>query len=139
MGNVGGSIFGPKMTPAKRSVFEKYHWYWWERLYSALGLCDWWYKQTQWPNYRSDENESELYDVCVGHRVEASQQGVGDGHSSRDPDAHGVGQIQDHTHGYSYETHMQLPCTLKIYKQYMCTQKDTFKQICLHFIISSIV
>ena len=58
--------------------------------------------------HQADENEDELYDVCVGHRVETSQQGVGDGHGCGDPDAHGVGQIQDHAHGYTYKTHMQL-------------------------------
>ena len=48
--------------------------------------------------HQADEDEDELYDIRVGHRVEASQQGVGDRHGSRDPDADGVGQIQDHTH-----------------------------------------
>lgn len=48
--------------------------------------------------HQADENENELYDVCVGDRVKTSQQSVGDGHSSRNPDAHSIGQIQDHTH-----------------------------------------
>lgn len=51
--------------------------------------------------HQADEDEDKLYDVCVGHRVEASHQGVGDGYRSRNPDAHGVRQVQDHTHGYT--------------------------------------
>lgn len=49
--------------------------------------------------HQADEDEDELYDVCVSHRVETSQQSICDGNSGRDPDAHRVGQIQDHTHG----------------------------------------
>lgn len=52
--------------------------------------------------HQADEDEDELDDVSVGHRVEASQQGVGDGHRCRDPDAHSVGQVQDHAHGDAF-------------------------------------
>lgn len=65
--------------------------------------------------HQADEDENELYDVRVGHRVEPPHQGVGDGHSSRDPDAHIVGQIQDHTHSNTCFIHTNthtsvLPC-----------------------------
>lgn len=55
--------------------------------------------------YQGDEDEGELNDVSVGHRVEAAQQGVDDGHASRDPDARSVGQVQDHAHGYALKTY----------------------------------
>lgn len=54
--------------------------------------------------HQADEYQDELYDISVGHRVETSQQGVGDGHSNRDPDAQSVGHIQDHAHGPSCQT-----------------------------------
>lgn len=41
--------------------------------------------------YCAEEHEDELNDVRVSHRVETPQQGVDDGDSSRDPDAHCVG------------------------------------------------
>jgi hypothetical protein len=53
--------------------------------------------------YCAEEHEDELNDVCVGHRVETPQQGVGDGYGSRDPDAHCVGYIQNNAHDSTWE------------------------------------
>lgn len=43
--------------------------------------------------YQADEDEDKLYKICVGHRVEASHQCVGDGYGCRDPNANPEGQI----------------------------------------------
>lgn len=51
--------------------------------------------------HQADEDEDELYDVRVRDGVQAPHQRVGDGHGGRNPDAHGVGEIQDHAHGYT--------------------------------------
>lgn len=52
--------------------------------------------------HQANKYEDELNYVCVRHRVEATQQCVGDGYSSRDPDAHSKGEVQNHAHGSSY-------------------------------------
>lgn len=52
--------------------------------------------------HQASKYEDELDYVCVRYRVEAAQQRVGDGDSSRDPDAHSEGQVQNHAHGSSY-------------------------------------
>lgn len=49
--------------------------------------------------HQADKDEQQLYNVCVGHRVETPHQCVEDGDGSRDPDADGKGQVQDHAHG----------------------------------------
>lgn len=51
--------------------------------------------------YQADEDEDQLDDVCVRHRVQAPHQRVGDGHGGRDPDADGVGEVQDHAHSHT--------------------------------------
>lgn len=51
--------------------------------------------------HQANKYQDELNYVCIGYRVEPSQQRVGDGNSSRDPNAHSKGQVQDHAHGSS--------------------------------------
>lgn len=51
--------------------------------------------------HQADENKDKLDDVSVRHGVQAPHQRVGDGHGGRNPDAHSVGEIQDHTHSYA--------------------------------------
>lgn len=55
-------------------------------------------------HHQAAKDEDQLYNICVRHRVEASQQRVDDGNSDRDPDAHREGQVQNHAHGSSYKS-----------------------------------
>lgn len=56
-------------------------------------------------HHQAAKDEDQLYNICVCHGVEASQQCVDDGNSGRDSDAHREGQVQNHAHSSSYETH----------------------------------
>lgn len=54
--------------------------------------------------HQASKYEDELDYICVRYRIEATQQRVGNGDSSRDPDAHSEGQVQNHAHGPSYSS-----------------------------------
>lgn len=58
-------------------------------------------EKTPEDTHQAEEGESQLDDVSVGHRVEASQQRVDDGHGRGDPDTEGEGQVQDDADGDS--------------------------------------
>ena len=52
-------------------------------------------------SHQADDDDEELDDVGVGHRVQASQQGVGDSNGCRQDDGPGWRQVQDHTECHS--------------------------------------
>lgn len=70
---------------------------------------------TRKETYQAKEDKRQLYDVCVGHRVEAPKQRVDDSYCSRDPNANSVGQAQDHTHCCTFKQqtcscHLKMNC-----------------------------
>ena len=99
--------------------------------------------------HQVDEYEDQLYNICVGHRVETSQQCVGDGDGSRDPDAHSKGQIQDDTHGPSCQTYSisefllpvffisYQPCYIFLKKAHIMLRVKVAKLIFFSFLIYS--
>lgn len=57
--------------------------------------------------HQTDEDEDELDDIGVSHRVKSPQERVDDGHHCGDDDGVDVGQIQDHPHGSAWENRVE--------------------------------
>lgn len=59
--------------------------------------------------YQADEYTKQLHHICIGHRVESSNQGVEDGYESWDDHRHVNVYVHDHAQGGACRETQQIP------------------------------